>query len=268
MPSPKSRTLCGVIVLATALALPSLALPSLAMADDLTIFAASSLKNALDPIATAWQAQTGDSVVISYDSSAKLAKQIEQGAPADLYISASESWMNTLAEGNLIKPETRKDILGNTLVLIASGSDAPLVTLAPNLDLAGLIGTGKLSMALVDSVPAGQYGKEALETLGLWPSVQANVAQSENVRAALALVAAGEAPFGIVYGSDAIADDASGNKVTVVGTFPADSHQPILYPVAQLASSTAPNAQAFLDALSSPASGAIFAAQGFTVLTK
>ena len=121
-------------------------------------------------------------------------------------------------------------------------------------------------MATVDSVPAGQYGKEALESLGLWSSIEANVAQSDNVRAALALVAAGEAPYGIVYASDAIADDESGDKVTVVGTFPGDSHKPIVYPAATLASSAKPEAQAFLDALSSDAAAAVFTAQGFTVL--
>lgn len=249
----------------TAALLASLALPATAQAAEITVFAAASLKTALDPIAADWQKATGNSVVISYDSTAKLAKQIEQGAPADLFISASQNWMDTLSDENLINTDSRKDLLGNTLVLVASGKAAP-VEISKDLDLKALLGDGKLSMATVDSVPAGQYGKEALETLGLWSSVKANVAQSDNVRAALALVAAGEAPYGIVYGSDAIADDEAGDKVTVIGTFPEDSHKPIVYPAATLASSTQPEAQALLDALSSEAAAAVFTAQGFTVL--
>lgn len=244
----------------------SLSLPVAALAKDVTVFAAASLKTALDDIAIQWQAETGNTVTLSYGGSPALAKQIEEGAPADIYLSASKAWMDKLAEANLIQPDSRRDLLGNTLVLVAAGAGAAPVTLAPGLDLAALLGDGKLSMALVDSVPAGQYGKEALEHLGLWTSVEASVAQSENVRAALALVATGEAPYGIVYGSDAIAEDAAGGKVTVVGTFPADSHTPIVYPAALLASSTKPEAAAFLDALSSPAATAIFEGQGFTVL--
>ena len=245
--------------------LASLAVPAAASAEDITVFAAASLKNALDSIAADWQVETGSSVVISYDSTAKLAKQIEQGAPADLFISASKNWMDTLSDEGLIQKDSRKDILGNTLVLIASGSALP-VEINKDLDLKALLGDSKLSMATVDSVPAGQYGKEALESLGLWPSVEANVAQSDNVRAALALVAAGEAPYGIVYASDAIADDANGDKVTVVGTFPAHSHSPIVYSAATLDSNSKPAAQDFLDALSSESSAAVFTAQGFTVL--
>lgn len=249
----------------TAALLASLALPASAQADEVTVFAAASLKNALDTIAADWQKQTGNTVVISYDSTAKLAKQIEQGAPADLFISASKKWMDTLSEEKLIKQDTRHDILGNTLVLVASGKVAP-VEISKDLDLKALLGDGKLAMGTVDSVPAGQYGKEALENLGLWASVEGNVAQSDNVRAALAMVAAGEAPYGIVYASDAIADDAAGDKVSVVGAFPADSHKPIVYPAAVTASSTTPTAEAFLDALSSQTARDVFTAQGFTVL--
>ncbi len=249
----------------TAALLASLALPASAQADEVTVFAAASLKNALDTIAADWQKQTGNTVVISYESTAKLAKQIEQGAPADLFISASKKWMDTLSEEKLIKQDTRHDILGNTLVLVASGKVAP-VEISKDLDLKALLGDGKLAMGTVDSVPAGQYGKEALENLGLWASVEANVAQSDNVRAALAMVAAGEAPYGIVYASDAIADDAAGDKVSVVGAFPADSHKPIVYPAAVTASSTTPTAEVFLDALSSQTARDVFTAQGFTVL--
>ncbi len=244
----------------------ALTLPSGATAQDITIFAAASLKNALDAIAADWQADTGTTVTVSYGGSPALARQIQQGAPADIFISASTAWMDALAAEALIRPDTRRDLLGNTLVLVAAGTDAEPVAITPGLDLAGMLGDGKLSMALVDSVPAGQYGKEALVSLGIWPTVEASVAQSENVRAALALVATGEAPFGVVYASDAIADDEADNRVTVVGTFPADSHAPIVYPAAVLAGATTPHATAFLDALSSDAATRIFEGQGFTVL--
>lgn len=244
----------------------ALLLPGLAAAETVTVFAASSLKNALDPIAAQWQADTGTEVVVSYEGSAKLAKQIAEGAPADLFISASTQWMDVLAADGLILPDSRKEILGNSLVLVAAGQGVPPVEIVTGFDLKGLLGDGKLSMGTLQSVPAGQYGQEALQSLGVWPAVEANVAQSENVRAALALVASGEAPYGIVYASDAVADDASGDKVTVVGTFPRDSHTPIVYPAAVVASSANPEAQLFLDALSSEAAAAVFTAQGFIVL--
>ena len=256
-----------MIAIRHAVLLAFLALPGVVRAEEITVFAAASLKTALDAAAADWQAGTGNTVVIAYGGSAALARQIEQGAPADLFISASKQWMDKLAEGDLIAAETRRDILGNTLVLVAHGKDAPPVTIAAGFDLAGLLGDGKLSMALVDSVPAGQYGKEALENLGVWPSVEANVAQSENVRAALALVALGEAPYGIVYASDAIADDEAKDQVSVVGTFPADSHKPIVYPAAVVKGSAHAGAAAgFMAHLSSDAGDAIFAAQGFAIL--
>lgn len=245
----------------TALALATLAAlatPSLALADDITVFAASSLKTALDQIVTDYAATGGDKIVVSYDSSAKLAKQIQEGAPADIFFSAAKNWMDTLADAKLIQPDTRHDLLGNTLILAAHGADAKPVTLT---DLPTALGDGKLAMGLVDSVPAGQYGKEALTSLGLWDKVQAQVAQAENVRAALKLVASGEAPYGIVFGSDAVSEP----DVSVAATFPADSHKPIVYPAA-LTATAKPAAQAFLDYLASDKAGAVFAAQGFTVL--
>lgn len=240
----------------------ALAMPGFASAAEITVFAAASLKTALDTIAADWEKATGNKVVISYESSAKLAKQIQEGAPADIFISASKQWMDTLADAKLIKDDSRKTILGNTLILVAANKDAPKVDIAKGFDLAGLVGGSKLAMGLVDSVPAGQYGKEALTNLGVWDAVEAKVAQADNVRAALKLVDTGEAAFGIVYGSDAISDD----KVAVVGTFPEDSHKPIIYPAAVTATSTAPEAQAFLDDLSSDAAVAVFTAQGFIVL--
>jgi molybdate transport system substrate-binding protein len=155
------------------------AVPALAEAGGLTVFAAASLKTALDQIAAAFQARTGSVVTVSYDSSAKLAKQIAAGAPADLFISASDAWMDELATGRLIKPETRKSLLGNRLVLVAGDTGAAPVTIAKGFALAGLLGDGKLAMGLVDSVPAGQYGRQALTSLGVWDAVWPKVAQAD-----------------------------------------------------------------------------------------
>ncbi|RCW82846.1 molybdate ABC transporter substrate-binding protein [Paracoccus lutimaris] len=234
-----------------------IALAPAAQADEITVFAAASLKTALDQIAADWQTAHGDTVVISYAGSSQLAKQIQQGAPADLFISASTGWMDAVQETGSIDPATRRDLLGNTLVLVGTGTPAE----APIADLPALLGDAKLAMALVDSVPAGQYGKEALISLNLWPEVEAQVAQADNVRAALKLVATGEAPLGIVYGSDAVAEPGVG----VVATFPEDSHKPITYPAAVTSSADTPQAAAFLDSLSQEPAKAVFEAQGFTV---
>ena len=242
-----------------AFALATLIAPA-AIADEITVFAAASLKTALDEIATEWQKNHDDTVVISYASSSKLAKQIQEGAPADLFISASPEWVDAVEGSGDIDPATRKDLLGNTLVLVAAGQEAPPVEVAPGFDLAGMLDEGRLAMALVDSVPAGVYGKAALTSLGVWDKVEGSVAQADNVRAALGLVASGEAPFGIVYGTDAHAEP----KVTVVGTFPADSHPAIIYPIARTATSKAPDAQAFLDFVKSPAAFDVFRKYGFS----
>ncbi|GAB1480514.1 molybdate ABC transporter substrate-binding protein [Paracoccaceae bacterium] len=241
-----------------------LALPSAApaVADEVVVFAAASLKTALDGVAAEFEAATGNTVTISYGGSNALAKQIIAGAPADIFVSAAVNWMDEVEKAGLVATGMRRDMFGNTLVLVAHGEDAAPVQIGPGFDLAGLLGDGKLSMAMVDSVPAGQYGKEALETLGVWAAVAPAVAQSENVRAALALVSAGEAPFGIVYASDAVSDD----NVTVVGTFPQDSHKPILYPGALLTGAADAADRAFFEALSSEAGDASFAAQGFAIL--
>jgi molybdate transport system substrate-binding protein len=171
--------------------------------------------------------------------------------------------MDEVEKAGLVVDGTREDILGNTLVLIAHGKDAPAVEIGAGVDLAGMLGDEKLAMALVDSVPAGQYGKAALTTLGVWDAVAPSVAQSDNVRAALALVSTGEAPYGIVYATDAAADD----NVTIVGTFPADSYPPIVYPAALLTEAADEADRAFYAALtSSDAARAAFEAQGFAVL--
>ncbi len=233
-----------------------------ALADEVVVFAAASLKTALDGVAADYQAATGNTVTISYAGSNALAKQIIEGAPADIFFSASKSWMDEVEKAGLVADGTRGNLLGNTLVLVAHGKDAAPVELTQGTDLKSLLGDGKLSMAMVDSVPAGQYGKEALENLGLWTTVEGAVAQSENVRAALALVATGEAPYGIVYASDAVADE----NVSVVATFPEDSHKPITYPAALLKSAADPADKAFLEALSAAAADAKFTEQGFIVL--
>jgi molybdate transport system substrate-binding protein len=235
----------------------ALLIPCPALAEDITVFAAASLKTALDTVAADWQADTGDTVRLVYGGTPAMAKQIEQGAPADIFIAASADWMDYVVEAGLMQAGSRRNIAGNSLVLIGAPG-AAFVDLAPGFDLTRLLEGGKLSMALVDSVPAGQYGKAALTTLGLWDGVAAQVAQSENVRAALALVAAGEAPLGIVYASDAIAEP----KVSVLATFAPDTHPPIIYPAALTLTATG-GAAAFLEGLTGPGAQAVFAANGF-----
>jgi len=238
--------------------------PSLAWAEEIVVFAAASMTNALAEIETTYEAATGHDLVISLAGSSALARQIQQGAPADIFISASTDWMDTIEADGLIEEGSRFDLLGNAIVLIAFGTGAEPVEIGPDLDLAGLVGDGRLAMALVDSVPAGIYGKAALKTLGLWDDVEPQVAQADNVRAALAFVATGEAPYGIVYATDAAAEDA----VTILGTFPADTHPPIVYPAADLASRDVPAEAEFLEYLRGPEARAAFARQGFTMLAQ
>jgi len=237
----------------------TLGLAAPALADEVIVFAAASMKTALDQVAADFSRDTGHEVQISYAGSNVLARQIIEGAPAHVFISAAVNWMDEVEKAGLI--EDRADLLGNSLVLVAGADAGKPVDLAPGLDLAGMLDGGRLSMALVDAVPAGQYGQAALQHLGLWDSVAPSVAEADNVRAALVLVSRGEAPFGIVYGTDAAADPA----VTVVGTFPADSHPPITYPAALLKGATDAE-RAFHQALSSTAATDIFKGQGFTVL--
>lgn len=232
---------------------------------DLVIFAAASLKNALDETAAAWVKETGKPAPkISYAASNVLAKQLEQGAPADLFLSADLDWMDYAAGKGLIKPDTRITLLANRIALIAPSDSTAQLALAPGVDLSVVLGQGKLAMGNVDSVPAGKYGKAALEKLGGWEKIKDKVAQADNVRAALLLVSRGEAPLGIVYTTDAAADP----KVKVIATFPEDSHPPILYPVAMTKDSTNPDALAFLTYLRGAGPKAAFEKQGFTVLNK
>ena len=238
--------------------------PLQASADEITIFAAASMKNAMDEVAVQWAEETGHTAAVSLAGSSELARQIQQGAPADIFISANPDWMDTLEADGLVAEGTRFDLLGNSIVLIAHGSDAPPVEIAPGFDLAGMLGDNRLAMALVDAVPAGIYGKAALTSLGIWDEVEPNVAQADNVRAALAFVSTGEAPIGIVYATDAVADD----NVTVVGTFPDDMHPPIIYPAAAISASENPLNEAFLEFLRGAAARTAFERQGFTVLDK
>ena len=236
--------------------------PAAAQGKDVVVFAAASLKNALDDIAGQWQRATGKKAVISYAASNALIKQIEQRAPADIFISADIDWMDYGQQKNLIKPDSRFNLLGNRLVLIAPKDSTIRANIQPDFDLAALLKGGRLAMGLVDSVPAGKYGKAALEKLGVWDSVKDKIAQAESVRAALLFVSRGEAPLGIVYQTDAAADPS----VKIVGTFPEDTHPPIIYPIALTKESTNADAQTFLNYLHSPSARAVFERQGFTVL--
>jgi molybdate transport system substrate-binding protein len=254
---------CVATILAAALlGLASvLAVPAQA-ADNVLVFAAASLKNALDAVNIAWQADTGRTATISYAASSALAKQIEQGAPADIFISADLDWMSYLSERKLTRPETELRLLGNRIVLVAPADSKAEVAIAPNFDLAGLLGDGRLAIGDVKAVPAGKYAKAALETLGVWASVEAKVAQAENVRAALKLVSTGEAALGIVYQTDAAAEPG----VKILGIFPGDSHPPIVYPAALTMDAKHADAAEFLKYLQSARAKGLFEAQGFTFI--
>jgi molybdate transport system substrate-binding protein len=237
--------------------------PSARAAEPL-VFAAASLKNVIDEINAQWRKETGMAVNASYAASSALARQIEQGAPADIFVSADLDWMDYLHQRNLIKADTRTNLLGNALVLIAPAGSIASFDIARGADLGALIADGRLAVGEVLSVPAGKYAKQALEALGMWAGVEGKLAQTDSVRAALALVARGEATAGIVYATDAKAEP----KVRVLGTFPADTHAPIIYPVALVASSTNADAPTFLGFMRSPAAFRIFDAQGFSVLNR
>ena len=237
-------------------------MPFTAAADEVVVFAAASMANALAEIEERFEEATGHRVVVSLAGSSALARQIQQGAPADVFISASTDWMDRIEADGLIEKGTRFDLLANRIVLVAHGKQGAPVAIGPGFDLAALLGKGRLAMALVDAVPAGIYGKAALQSLGVWSAVQSRVAQADNVRAALALVATGEAPYGIVYATDAAASD----RVTVVGTFPADSHPAIVYPVADLANRDFPAEAQFLEYLRGPEAREAFERQGFLAL--
>lgn len=251
-----------VILAAFAIALGALAAPPPASADDVLVFAAASLKNALDDAMTSFKQHGGAAVKASYAASPALAKQIENGAPADIFISADLDWMNDVQQHNMIQPTTRTNLFGNVLVLIAPTDSSAKVEIKPGFPLASLLGDGHLAMADPDAVPAGKYGKAALQKLGVWDTVERKVARAEDVRAALLFVSRKEAPFGIVYQTDAAADKG----VRVVGAFPPDTYPPIIYPIALTANSKNPDAAKFLAFLRSDAAKPFFEKQGFAVL--
>ena len=245
----------AVLALSLAAASPSV------VAADVTVFAAASLKEALDEQAKQFGATTGHKVVVAYGASSALAKQIEAAAPADLFISADLDWMDHVGQRSLLATGTRVDLLRNTLVLIAPAASRASLRIAPGFGLAAALGADRLAMANPDSVPAGKYGRSALEKLGVWASVGKQVARAENVRAALALVSRGEAPFGIVYSTDALSDKG----VRIVDTFPPDSYPPIVYPAAVLAASKSAAARPLLDYLRSAPARATWEKYGFAV---
>jgi molybdate transport system substrate-binding protein len=220
------------------------------------VFAAASLKNALDEAA----ALHGTRLVISYGASSALARQIENGAPADVFISADLDWMDYVEKKGLLAPGTRRNLLGNRLVLIAPARQPLKLQPGPGFPIAKALGNGRIALAEPNSVPAGKYAKAAFEKFGVWDQVSGRVAAAENVRAALLLVARGETPLGVVYQTDASAEP----NVMVAGVFPADSHPPIIYPVAALKTAK-PGAASFLEFLASPASRRVFEKHGFTV---
>jgi molybdate transport system substrate-binding protein len=254
----------GTLALTLALTLTPVGLASDASAQgkQLLVFAAASLKTALDAINQRFEHDTTRKVTASYAASSALAKQIEAGAPADIFISADLDWMDYLARNNLIQERTRFNLLANKLVLIAPADSKLSIDIAANFPLAEALGDGRLAMADPNAVPAGKYGKASLEALGVWASVAAKIAPAENVRAALLYVARRETPLGIVYQTDAAAEPG----VKIVGTFPDDTHPPIIYPAAIIASASAPDAAAYLAYLKSPAARSVFQDQGFSVL--
>jgi molybdate transport system substrate-binding protein len=255
--------LAGLFAAVVVLCGPTLS-PVLAQDKSLTVFAAASMKNALDTIDAAYSAKTGVRIVASYAASSTLAKQIEQGAPADIFLSADTDWMDyAIARKNINEP-TRVNLLGNSIVLIAPrDSRTDNVTIGQGFDLAKLAGSGKIATGDVQAVPVGKYAKAALEKLGAWQAAGPKFAMAENVRAALTLVARGEAVLGIVYSTDAKVEPG----VKIVGTFPADSHPPIVYPVAATTIAK-PEAAGYLDFLRSSAAKATFEKYGFSFLIR
>ncbi len=255
---PLLRSFSALLLIAVSLA------STTARAQDdagLTVFAAASLKEALDDAAAAYRKQTGVPVRVSYAASSALARQIEQGAPADVFFSADLEWMDYLQQRNRLDVATRRSLLGNRLVLIAPRASKAQVDLRRPATLLAALGDGRLAVGQTRTVPAGKYAKASLESLSLWNGVRPRLAESESVRAALMLVARGETPLGIVYASDAKAEPG----VRVVATFPEDSHRPIVYPVAALRGARAAQAARFLQWLASPAADALFTKRGFAV---
>jgi molybdate transport system substrate-binding protein len=237
----------------------AVALAPLARADTVTVYAAASLKESLDAATKAFTAKTHHHVTISYGASNALARQIDSGAPADLFISADTDWIEYVAGRGLVAPGSRRDLLSNDLVLIAPASSSTQLKLAPGSNVAAALGDKRIALANPEAVPAGKYAKAAFKSLGVWGTLEAKIAAAENVRAALAFVARGETPLGVVYRTDALAEPL----VRIVDTFPAGSHAPILYPMVLLKRSTTPAAATLAEYLGSPEARAIFTRFGF-----
>ncbi len=235
--------------------------PPAAQAGTITVFAAASLTDALGDVGKAYKAKTGNDAVFSFAASSALARQVEASGGADVFMSADTDWMDYLDNRGLIQHDTRKNFLGNHLVLIAPAGSNVSLTIAPHFDLLRALDGGRLSVADPDSVPAGKYARTALTTLGVWSSVVNHLVNAENVRVALKYVSSGEAPLGIVYTTDALSDKG----VHIVGTFPENSHAPIVYPAA-LIKEAKPEAKAFLDFLASAEARVIFEKDGFLIL--
>jgi molybdate transport system substrate-binding protein len=230
-------------------------------ADAVLVFAAASTTEAVEAAIARYREDTGAEVTASFAASSTLARQIETGAPADIFLSANVAWVDYLEDEGLILPESRRDLLGNRLVLVAPADSKVEVAMGPDLALAQLLGDGRLAIGDPDHVPAGRYARAALESLGLWAEVEARTVRAPDVRAALALVARGETPLGIVYATDV----AVCGSCRTVAAFPASSHPPIRYPLALVAGRASPAARAFYAFLASPAAAEIFARHGFAV---
>lgn len=227
----------------------------------IVVYAAANLKNVIDEMMAAWRSRGGQPVVASYSHAPALAKQIEQGAPADIFVSADVDWMDYVDKLNLIDRKTRVDLVGNSLVLIAASDDPVRLELKPGVDLAGATGDGRIAVCTIASCPGGKYAKAALEGLGIWDAVRPKLVDQETIRVALAAVARGEAKFAIVYSTDAAIEP----KVRVVDRFPEGSHPPVVFPAAIVAGSKHPGATAFFDFLRSPDGAAVFEKYGFVV---
>src|SRR5215469_6988114 len=238
-------------------------LPAAAQQPQILVFAASSLTETVQELSTAYERTAQVTVKSSFDSSSVLARQIEAGAPADVFFSADTQWMDYLQGRNLIKPGSRKNLLGNSLVLIAPAQSQVQLKIAPHFPLLAALGDGRLATGDPDSVPAGRYARSALAKLGVWDEIAPRLARAENVRVALLYVARGETQLGIVYATDALAD----KSVRVVDTFPADTHEPIVYPIA-LTKSAKTQAAAFVAYLTGPRGRDIFIKYGFTVINR
>lgn len=239
--------------------LAAVALAPAAWADNVTVFAAASLKEALDATVRSFETASANKVTVSYAGSNALAKQIENGAPADLFISADTDWIDYVEQRNLAVAGSRKTLLGNDLVLIAPAASNVQVKLVPGVNIAAVLGDKRIALANPDAVPAGKYAKAAFTALGAWSAIESKVAAADNVRAALVLVARGETPLGVVYGTDAMAE----KNVRIVDTFPAGTHPPIVYPMIVLKRSTTPAATALAAYLAGPEAHATFERFGF-----